>query len=69
MMTDPTLTKAQIEAEITDIKSKLEAAADIGDEIKSMGASVTHNHRYNHYKRRLEELYSMKANLVTRGEW
>lgn len=69
MIIDPTLTKSEIETEISTVKTKLDDIAEVGDSITSASARVDYNNRYNHYRRKLESLYSMKANLVTRGEW
>ena len=69
MINDPCATKSEIATLISTKKVELDEFAKEGDKIKSSGAQVDYNHRYNKIKQDLEELYSMKANLVARGEW
>lgn len=68
MIINPTLTKAQIIEKISTIEEKLEQSIEVGDEISSMGATVKYNHRANHYKEKLEQLYAMLASKTVRGE-
>jgi len=68
MIIHPHLTKAEIEIKISAIEVKLDDMAEVGDEILSAGATVKYNNRYNHYKRQLEQLYSMLTQKINRGE-
>lgn len=69
MIVDPTLTKSEIKAKIITVSAQMEESANVGDSITSASARVDYNNRYNNFKNQLEQLYSMKANLVARREW
>lgn len=69
MIIDPALSKIEIQTKINTINTKLDALAETGDTIMSAGAKVEYNNRYNHFRKQLETLYSMKTTLISRGEW
>ena len=63
---DPTLSEDEIRVEIARIKPLMEDAANVGEEILSMGTTVKKNKNYNMYNQQLNRLYSMLTQISLR---